>query len=426
MPWLPTPALSTAALAIALLSLLALVLGRQDLLILAAPLVVGTVLPLLTRAYRLPLLRTRLGSRTLLEGESTDLTVELVSAESLDVVRLRPSLVGRLDLPEGGRHFCRSLRSGQELAVRHRLEGTRWGRGRISEVQLTATTAHGLLRADTSLQTDAALRILPLRAAFSATELVPNAAGIVGGHRSRRLGEGTDLAGLRPFVVGDRLRRINWPVSTRTGQLHVTSTFSDRDTEVVLVLDTAVDLTGSGATGELESTIGTAVRAAAAVAEHYLHRGDRVGLLDLSRAGRPIRSRTGRNQLNRLVDVLLDVQSTPANERTLSRSLARISHQALVIVFSPLLDDQLATAVANLSRTGRSVVLVDSLPARVELPERTEWTDLAWRMQLLGRRNLIEALAQHGVPVVAWQGSGSLDQVLAGMSRVATAPKARR
>ncbi len=423
---MPTPALSTAALAIAALSLLSLALDRQDLLILAAPLIVGTVLPLLTRAYRLPLLRAKLGSRTLLEGEFTSFTVEMVSTESLDVVRLRPSLVGRLDLPDGGRHFCRSLRGGQELAVAHRLEGTRWGRGRVSGIGLTATTAHGLLRADTSVQVDAGLRILPLRSAFTATDLVPDAAGIVGGHRSRRPGEGSDLAGLRPFVVGDRLRRINWPVSTRTGQLHVTATFSDRDTEVVLVLDTAVDLTGFGVTGEPDSTIGTAVRAAAAVAEHYLHSGDRVGLLDLSRAGRPIRSRTGRTQLNRLVDVLIEVKPASPSEQTLGRSLARISHQALVIVFSPLLAEELATAVANLSRTGRSVVVVDTLPARVELPEQTEWIDLAWRIQLLARQNLIHALAQHGVPVVPWRGSGSLDQVLAGLSRVATAPRARR
>jgi hypothetical protein len=162
------------------------------------------------------------------------------------------------------------------------------------------------------------------------------------------------------------------------------------------------------------------------VAEHYLRSGDRVGLLDRARAGRPIRSRTGRTQLNRLMDVLLEVRTASASEQTLSRALARISNRALVIVFSPLLADELAMAVANLSRTGRSVVLVDTLPARAELPERTEWTDLAWRIQLIARQNLTEALAQHGVPVVVWQGSGSLDQVLAGLSRVATAPRARR
>ncbi|MGI8664605.1 MAG: DUF58 domain-containing protein [Jatrophihabitans sp.] len=424
--WLPTPALSTAVGTIALLLLLAVTLGRQDLLLLALPMTVGTVLPLLTRAYWLPSLRVRTTATTLLEGESTMLVERLLAAESTDLVRLRVGLEGWLELPDGGADLCVWLPAGRECSFSHRLASTRWGRGRVSEVRLTATTAHGLLRADLVLAEHLALRTLPLREGFTATDLVPNATGVVGGHRSRRTGEGMDLAGLRPFAVGERLRRINWAVSTRTGQLHVTSTYSDRDTEVVLVLDTSVEIGQSNGVAASSSTIDTAVRAAASVAEHYLRNGDRVGLLDLSRAGRPIRSRTGRSQLDRLVEILLEVRVAPASELSIGRALSRISNRALVIVFSPLLSDELAGAVAQLTRTGRSVVLVDTLPAEVQIPERGEWTELAWQLQMLHRENLAGALAEHGVPVVAWFGSGSLDQVLIGLSRLAVAPRLRR
>lgn len=60
--------------------------------------------------------------------------------------------------------------------------------------------------------------------------MVPRAEGLIGGHPSHRPGEGSDVAGVRPFVLGDRLRRINWRVTGRTGTLHVTSTYADRDT----------------------------------------------------------------------------------------------------------------------------------------------------------------------------------------------------
>ena len=198
------------------------------------------------------------------------------------------------------------MAAGDPRQFSYRLASTRWGRGQLDGVTLTAYTAHGLLRADEVLPVRSAVRILPLREGFTATDAVPNPTGVVGLHRSRRIGEGVDLAGVRPFVVGDRLRRINWPVSTRTGQLHVTATYSDRDTEVVLVLDTAVEVGES--TNRSASTIDQAVRAAGSIAEHYLRNGDRVGLLDLSRPGRPIRSRSGRNQLNRLIDILLEVR----------------------------------------------------------------------------------------------------------------------
>ena len=80
------------------------------------------------------------------------------------------------------------------------------------------------------------------------------------------------MAEVRPFRAGDRLRRINWPVSSRTGTLHVTATWSDRDTEVVLLLDTEHDLGISEGVDGRASSLDIAVRAAAAIAEHYLHR----------------------------------------------------------------------------------------------------------------------------------------------------------
>ena len=50
------------------------------------------------------------------------------------------------------------------------------------------------------------------------------------------------------------------------------------------------------------------MRAAAAVAEHYLRAGDRVGLVDLGQRYRLVPARNGRTQLVRMLDVLLDAR----------------------------------------------------------------------------------------------------------------------
>ncbi|MFL6164142.1 MAG: DUF58 domain-containing protein [Jatrophihabitantaceae bacterium] len=422
--WLPTPALSSALAVLAVLPVLAVLLSRPDLLVIALPIGTSVVLGLARRSYRLPAVSLRAEASTLLEGESTRLAFEISADERVDMLRLRPVLEGWIALPDGGRQLCTTVAPGEPRRFSYRLASTRWGRGQLDSVSMTAFTAQALLRADAVLPVRVTVRILPLREGFTATDIVPNATGVVGLHRSRRVGEGVDLAGVRPFVAGDRLRRINWPVSTRTGQLHVTATYSDRDTEVVLVLDTAVEIGESSGADRSSSTIDQAVRAAGSIAEHYLRNGDRVGLLDLARPGRPIRSRSGRSQLNRLIDILLEVRGGSIADFEIARGLARISPRALVIVLSPLLSDEIANALAELTRSGRAMLVVDTLPEQVVLPEHGPWTELAWQIQMLHRDNLAGALLEHGVPIVPWLGAGSLDAVLLGLSRMAIAPRA--
>ncbi len=425
MRWSPTVALGSALGSVALLLGFAVLLGRQDLLLLALPLAVGTVLPLLNRAHRLPVVRVRTGAATLFEGQSSTFSQQLSVPDALDVIRLRTRLEGWIELPDGGQDFCTAAGRGAEIGFEHRLFAPRWGRGRIGRVGITATAAHGLLRARLTDPVMVPLATMPLRAEFSATDVVPTAVGLVGGHRSRRTGDGVDPAGVRRFAAGDRLRRIHWPVSLRTGELHVTTTYSDRDTEVVLVLDSAVEV-GLSASPESASNLDIAVRAAASIAEHYLRHGDRVAVLDLGRAGRPVRARAGQAHLFRILDLLLDVRTAPVSELAVGRALARIPGRALVVVLSPLLNTAVAAEAAGLSRAGRSVLVVDTLPADVRLPEPGPWLELAWRLQLIERSNLAAALADHGVPVVPWLGSGSLDQVLVGLSRSARAARVHR
>jgi hypothetical protein len=53
-------------------------------------------------------------------------------------------------------------------------------------------------------------------------------------------------------------------------------------------------------------------------------------------------------------------------------------------------------------------VAVDTLPAAAEPPPRRQWTPLATRMWRIERENVLGRLREHGVPVVAWAGAGSL------------------
>jgi uncharacterized protein (DUF58 family) len=255
---------------------------------------------------------------------------------------------------------------------------------------------------------------------------MPRAAGLVGVHHSRRPGEGGELAGVRRFAPGDRLRRIDWRVSLRTRELHVASTLSDRDAEVVLVLDVLHEAGRSGGIHGARSVLDTTVRAAAGITEHYLQRGDRVALLEYGFRARRLRAGAGRRHYHTVLEWLLGVTAEGLGFEPSPDAFGphTVSANALVVVMTPLLDVRAAAMIARFVRAGRSVIGIDTLPADLPLPARGDWATLAGRLWRLERDNTIEQLREHGVPVVAWAGPGSLDEVLRQVSRMASAPKA--
>jgi uncharacterized protein (DUF58 family) len=267
--------------------------------------------------------------------------------------------------------------------------------------------------------------VYPVTEAFEAVEAMPRAAGLVGGHRSRRPGEGGELAGVRMFSPGDRLRRIDWRVSLRTGELHVAATLSDRDAEVVLLLDVLHEAGESGGIEGARSVLDTTVRAAAGIAQHYLHAGDRVALLEYGFRARRLRAAGGRRHFLAVLEWLLDVQARVGGYEPSPEAFGphTVSANALVVVLTPLLDSRAAAMVARFARAGRFVVAIDTLPPELPLPARGDWGTAPGRIWKLERDNTIGLLREHGVPVVAWAGAGSLDEVLRQVSRVAGGPK---
>ena len=404
-----------------------MLLRRSDLVVIAAPFAVAAALGLARRPRGLPEVHIDAPARALLEGERLDVVVTVTAADRVDVASVL-LLVPPWLVPDGAPvSRAVAVAAGEQVDVGFPLRSQRWGRRRLGPAVLHATGANGLLRCGPFASRAGLVTTWPLREEFVATDAVPRAGSLVGLHRSRWLGEGTDVAGVRPFVPGDRLHRVNWRVTQRTGRLHVTSTYSDRDTEVLLVLDSRQDLGRPP-----DSCLDTGLRAAAAIAEHYLREGDRVGLLDLGQHLRRVRAGNGRAHMVRILDVLLDVRPLNQYDQAAATQLPMVSLPAtvpaggLVVVLGPLAGEAAFRLLAGLARAGHAVVAVDTLPPQARPEPYTFWTDLAFRLWRMERQGDIVALADLGVPVVPWLGTGSLDQVLRDVSRAARAPRLRR
>ncbi|BCJ70994.1 hypothetical protein CS0771_05380 [Catellatospora sp. IY07-71] len=440
--WAPTRALGRAVLIAGMLLIAAVLLGRTELVILAAPLALSVAFALGKRPRTLPGLRLSTVESFPVEGGELGATVEVENRDTvgydLTVVHLQHSpwlrLEGGTDPnaprrgPRGGnRPYVTFVPRGVATAVELAGPAVRWGRHWLGPASAHAVAADGLLVSRAVVTGALGVKVYPLTDPFKADEAMPRAAGLVGQHRSRRPGEGGELAGVRQFAPGDRLRRVDWRVSLRTERLHVAATLSDRDAEVVVLLDLLADAGRSEGVGGTASVLDRSVRAAAAIAEHYLHRGDRVSVLEYGAQARRLRPASGRRQYLTVLEWLLDAHPSPtAQERGGAQLAAGISSAALVVVLTPLLDARSAAMLAGLSRSGRFVVAVDTLPSDLASPTVNSWTDLSHRLWRAERENTMGQLGEHGVPVVAWAGAGSLDAVLRDVSRLAAAPKAVR
>jgi uncharacterized protein (DUF58 family) len=99
---------------------------------------------------------------------------------------------------------------------------------------------------------------------------------LAGDYRSVLLGDGTELAQVRPYVAGDDVRRIDWNVTARTEIPHVRVQLAERVLVTWLMLDTSASM-----------QFGTADRRKADVAEGVAlaighvatRRGNRLGLV---------------------------------------------------------------------------------------------------------------------------------------------------
>jgi uncharacterized protein (DUF58 family) len=415
--WRPTTTLARAALVSGVLAAAAVILGRADLLVLATPFLVHTTVALVRRPGRAPRVSTRLDHRSVREGEGTRLVARLADAEDVEhavVVAVRASWTAMR--PAAGVVGATSRAADPEVELAVELSSERWGRRAVGAGSVIATDPWaGRVWGPHALDAQL-LTTLPTPGVFDSHAPVPHPIGLVGTHQARRAGDGSELMSIRPFTAGDRLRRVRWPVSLRTGVLHVTSTVAEEDTAVLLLVDSGVEIGPSEGLRGVASSLDVAVRAAGAVAEHYLRRGDRVGLRVLgSTALNVLPFGGGSRHLRRVLDTLARIVPGEQHDVDLARVRFHVPPGTVVVVLSPMLSERPVAVTRTLAQRGLDVVVVDTLPRDLRLTD-PQW-QLAWRMRRLEREAVLTQLARAGIPVVAWRGPGTLDEVLRGLAR---------
>lgn len=422
--WHATAALARALVLGAVGLALAVVAGDPALVVLAAPFVVLGAVALAHRPATRPGVDVRLDHVALREGLGTTSRLTLTDAADVEYVARaagRPPYVAVR--PHDGQ--VGGLLSAGPPDVE--LAPLRWGRRLLGEEKVALYTRWAGFRCGPLARGGRPVRVLATTDAYDSRSEAPQPLGLVGAHRSRRAGTGTELADIRPFLAGDRLRRINWRVSLRTGDLHVVTARAEEDTGVLLVVDALADHGVSTGVGGSASSMDLTVRAAAAIAEHHVRTGDRVALRVVGPGREQVGYGAGARHLRRIQDQLAAVRTGDLAEHDSGVLQLGVTGGAVVVVMSPVLADVVGTVVATLVRRGVAVLVVDTLPPDAE-PAVAEGVDprlaaLAWRMRRVERSLVLDRLGALGCPVVAWRGPGTLDDVLRRLARRAQLPR---
>lgn len=398
-------------------------LGRTDLALIAVPLASVAAWAGIRRPRRHPRIVADSDAVVVNEGEdfAWNAAVSEVDAKAR-IVAVHP---GQRFLEVEPRRGLLQLADRQATEVQIALQATRWGRRRLGEPVVGVYDRWLAWRWGPARLPGRALTVLPATTPVAAHAPAPHPRGLVGMERAVRVGEGGEFNKVRPFSPGDRLRRIHWPVTARTGQLHVTATHSDEDTQVVLLVDALNDIGESTGIQGVHSSMDITVRAVAAVAEHFLRRGDRVGMRVFGDWGPSLLApRSGQVQLRRIHDSLCLIEPGSGRGTASVTSRRGMAPGTLVVMFSPMVEPEVSAQVAMLLRSGLDVVVVDTLPKEtVSISSSLEPEALAWRIRLVERRLELDRLASLGVPVITWSGPHSLDLVLRDLSLRPSRPR---
>lgn len=452
--WGPSPALYRLGSVVLVAVSLGLINDRIDLVALAVPFVVlaawALTAPRPTGQAAAPIAASS-ADGDFTGGLAFSIYTEITNLEGVQWVSVvQPSRDGRPTAE------TLSIAGGDSRTLQATVTTQDWGHHVMARPDVIAYCADGLLSTNPRRGSELTELLLPATEPINNLEFAPLSGGWAGAHTSRRPGQGSDLVDLRQFQPGDRLRSIHWRAYARHQKLYTRRTLSEADADIMLCLDLRSDVGPTypplpfsylerlratlergwhhldnwikerqGGPDAVDRAIALALRmrtsldltiyAATAIAASQLGAGDRVGVLDVSSTRSRLRPGTGQRHLHR-VRYHLAQQSTGSRRPPLPVQWWALPPNAIVMFFSPLLDQAAADMVLTAQAHGHQVLVVDVLPLRGMAVNADKALLNQLRILAAEREIRLQRIRGSGVPVLAYE-DAQLSAELAAASR---------
>jgi uncharacterized protein (DUF58 family) len=337
------------------------------------------------------------------EGERAEVRVTVASGDVDGRCDVGLAVPAGLVVVDGEPSKALRLRAGTTSELLLVVEARRWGAHKLGPAAVRLREPGTLYSWEGPVGNAGLLRVRPRPAATRAVVRPASAGSASGEHTARTRAEGIEFADLRPFVPGDRIGRVNWRATARRGAMMVNDRHPDRNTDVVLFLDTFG-----------ERGLADTVRIASALADAYLARHDRVGLVTFGGVLSWVEPASGHAQRERLDEALLGAESfTSFAWKSIARVPARtLPPRGLVIAVSPLVDERTLSALASMALRRMDLSVVE-VPLVAGAGFRSTWSgDVAVRLHEMQHRAVRDRFLAMGVAVVPWDQAGGIESVI--------------
>ena len=390
---------------IAALVLLGLGTLRGEMLALAIPLLIYAGAALIGRPAPPQLSAIRsFSAQRLASGDSTQVSVSITNLGALPTtVLLEDQFPQRLALIAGQPRLLTTIAAGASVELAYTVTGER-GVYQFPGLQASLQDQLGLFHATILLPAPGQIFVVPAMLRLKRVEIRPRRTHVYAGQiPARQGGPGVEFYGLREYQPGDPTRWINARATARNPQnLFVNQFEQERVADVGLILDARRSsdvLTSQGALFEY------AIQAAGALADTFLHRGNRVGLLMYGRSLDWTLPGYGKLQRERILRALARAETgdLPVLERLDYLPTRLFPARSQIVLISPLLPHDLEM-LASLRARGYQLLVISPDPISFEQRDLREQPESATAMRLaqIERALLLQRCRRTGVTVIDW------------------------
>lgn len=281
-------------------------------------------------------------------------------------------------------------------------------------IHASASDPFGLFEIERDIHAFAEILVRPAPMKLSHISLKPRSTLHAAGPILANLaGSGTDFFGIREYMTGDSLRRLNWRLTARHPRKLFTNEYEREEiADFGLILD-ARKLTDAN---EMEKALfENSICAAASLSEIFLNAGNRVALLIFGETITSLFPGYGKKQLNLVLrNLARAAQGSNLPFSYLEYFPARLFPSRSIIVMFSTLDFRDLETYARLRSFGYDVLLIS--PDPVDYISRmlplTGINTLAVRAARVERIIHLKRLMKMGVQVIDWQVNQSLEAII--------------
>jgi uncharacterized repeat protein (TIGR01451 family) len=301
-------------------------------------------------------------------------TVENTGESTLPDLRLVDSVPAGLAVTEGTARLGTALRPGKRATYTYTVTAVR-GTHEWETMTAIVRNASGSRERSVEVAAGTTVRCLPSLSSTVDLPLRGLTTPYAGQVATDVAGTGLEFHSTRRYRHGDPLSRVDWNRYARTGELSTLSFREERAATVVLLVDSRKEAYVSP-DEEARNAVERSVEAAGEAFSALLSTGDRVGIASYGPRECWLAPHTGerhRAEARQLLGSHPAFSVAPEDEPfypsiALRRLRRRLSADAQVVLFTPVVDDYLVTVAKRLDAYGHHVTVISPDPTAAESP----------------------------------------------------------